>query len=151
MIDHHFVYLAKFPEVVRLLENLRIGKSRRQSDHKDQILLDHPDVGEMFAVLRDPELLGLVLLTLLRLDLGNLLAGERLEVGRIFCVGLAAGRALAVAFCPQLVPAKSANLKQRKISPSTVIHTWYCNVNGAGMDHYLYASIKYKKLNTGYR
>jgi hypothetical protein len=112
MIDHHLVDLAKLAKIVRLLENLRIRQPRRQPDHKNQILLDDAHVGEMLAVLGDAQLLGLVLLPLLRLDLGHLLGGERLEVGRVLGVGLPAGRAEAVALCPQLVPAESANLKQ---------------------------------------
>lgn len=115
MVDHHLVNLPELAEVVRLLENLRIRQPWRQAHHKDQVLLDDANVGQMLAVLGDAELLGLVLLALLRLDLGDLLAGERLEVGRVLCVGLPTGGTEAVAFCPQLVPAESANLKQEKI------------------------------------
>jgi hypothetical protein len=68
----------------------------------------------VFAVLGDARLLGLILLPLLRLDLGHLLAGERLEVGRVLGVGLPTGRAEAVALRAQLVPAESANLKEEK-------------------------------------
>jgi hypothetical protein len=114
MIDHNFVYLAEFAKVVRLLKDFGIRQPRRESHHKDQILLDHAHVGQMFPVLCDPELLGLILLALLCLDLGDLLAGERLEVGGVFCVGLAAGRTQAVPFCPQLVPAESAYLKKKQ-------------------------------------
>ena len=53
----------------------------------------------------------LILLPLLRLDLGNLLGGERLEVCRVLCVGLPAGWAQAVALSAELVPTEAADLK----------------------------------------
>ena len=114
VIDDHLVYFAKLAKVVRLLQDLGIGETGRQPHHKHQILLHHSHVGQVLAVLRDAELLGLVLLALLGLDFGNLLAGERLKVGGVLCVGLPTGGTETVALRAQLVPTESANLKKER-------------------------------------
>ena len=45
------------------------------------------------------------------LDLGHLLRGERLEVGRVLGVGLPTGRTQTVPFRPEFVPTETTNLK----------------------------------------
>ena len=44
------------------------------------------------------------------LDLGHLLRGERLEVGRVLGVGLPTGRTQTVPFRPEFVPTETTNL-----------------------------------------
>ena len=116
VVYHDLVDLAELAEVLGLPQDVRVGEPRREPDDEDEVLLDDSDVGEVLAVLRDPLLLRHVLLPLLRLDLGQVLDGERLEVGRVLLVRGAARRAVARALRPDLVPAEAAYLGKTAVT-----------------------------------
>ena len=69
----------------------------------------------MFPVFRDFLLLSLVLLSFLGFDFGEFLRGERLKICRIFAVSLSASGTESVSLCPELVPAKTTDLKLPKL------------------------------------
>ena len=115
MVDHNFVNFPKFAKIVQLLQDFWVGQPLRETNYKHQILLDNPYVGKVFAVLGYLQLFGLVLLTFLRLDLGNLFTCQRLEICRVLRVGLPTGRTQAVPLRTEFVPTKSADLQIKKI------------------------------------
>ncbi len=114
MVYDYLVDLAELSEVLGLLEHVGVGQPGRQADHKDQILLHDSDIGQVFPVLRDLLLLRLVLLPLLRLDPGQLLRRQRLEVGRVLRVRGPAGRTQPAALRADLVPAEATYLDGKK-------------------------------------
>ena len=113
-VDDDLVYFAKLAKVLLLSEDLGVRQPWRETDHEDQVFLDDADVGQVLPVLGDFLLLGLILLTLLRLDLGHLLPRQRLEVRRVLRVDRTARRARPVPFCPDLVPAETTYLIKDK-------------------------------------
>ena len=113
-VDDDLVYFAKLAKVLLLSEDLGVRQPWRETDHEDQVFLDDADVSQVLPVLGDLLLLGLVLLTLLRLDLGHLLPRQRLEVRRVLRVDRTARRARPVPFCPDLVPAETTYLMKDK-------------------------------------
>jgi len=55
MINHDFVDLAELAEVLRPSQHVGVGEPRREADHKDQILLNHSYVGQMFSTRKEGE------------------------------------------------------------------------------------------------
>ena len=59
VIDDDFVDPPKLAEVLGFPEHVLVGKPRGEADDKNEIPLDDPNVGQMFAVLGNLLLLGL--------------------------------------------------------------------------------------------
>jgi hypothetical protein len=106
------VYPTKPSKVLRLLEDLWVRKARREADNKDKITLDHSDIGQVLSVIGNSLLLGQIFLPFLGLDFGQLLRGEGLEVSRVFRVGRSTRGTKPAALGSDLVPTKSADLKE---------------------------------------
>ena len=83
----YLVDLAKASKILWFFQNLWIGQSRRQTNHKDEIPLHHSDIGQVLSVFRDTLFLGKVFLSLLSLDLCQFFGGKRLEVCRVLGIG----------------------------------------------------------------
>lgn len=109
-IDYNFMDLAVLSKVFVLFQDLGVGQSRRQPDDKDQVLLHHPHVRQVFPVFGDFRLPLLVPLPLLRLKRRNLLLRQGREVGRVLRVRLPARRAQLVLVGADPVPAEPADL-----------------------------------------
>ena len=111
MVYHDFVNFPKLAEVVQLFQYFRVSQPRGEADHKHQVFLNNPDIGQVFPILGNLQLFCLILLSFLGLDFCNFFTCKRLEVRWIFRVWLPASRAQTIPLGPQFVPAKPAYLK----------------------------------------
>ena len=110
-VDNHLVDLSELAKVLLLAEDLGVRQPGRQAHHKHKVLLDHADVGQVFPILGDLLLLGLIFLALFRLDLGHFFPGQGLEVSRVLRVDGTTRWTVTVPFCPDLVQAETTYLK----------------------------------------